>query len=68
MSTAQELVSEIKEAAQAIGIAPTTLCQRAVMNSNLIRRIEAGQKVTSDTVDRIRAYIAAHKPKSEAAE
>jgi predicted transcriptional regulator of viral defense system len=67
MSTSDDLLQEIKDAAETLGIAPTTLCQRAVKHGGLIERLERGGKVTTDVVDRIRAYIAANQPK-EAAE
>ena len=68
MSTSDDLLREIKEAAEAIGIAPTTLCQRAVRHSGLIARLEKRNgRVTTDVADKIRAYIAENRPK-EAAE
>jgi hypothetical protein len=67
MSIALDLLQEIKEAAAELGIAPTTLCQRAVRHGGLIRRLENGDNVRADTVDKIRAYIAEHQPR-EAAE
>jgi hypothetical protein len=67
MSISDDLLREIKEAAGALGIAPTTLCQRAVKHGGLVQRLEEGGKVTTDVVERIRAYIDANRPK-EAAE
>jgi hypothetical protein len=67
MSTSADLLREIKDAAEAIGIAPTTLCQRAVRHGGLVGRLEMGGRVTTDVVDKIRAYIEANRPK-EAAE
>jgi hypothetical protein len=70
MSKPLDFLQEIKDAAQALGIAPTTLCQKAVKNSGLVRRLENGGKITTDTVDEIRAWIAANQPREnvEAAE
>ena len=68
MSESLKLLREIKDAAKDMGIAPTTLCQRAVQNSALAGRLKKGASVTLKTSERIRAYIAKHRPVSEAAE
>ncbi len=57
MSATSDLLQEIKQGAEAIGIAPTTLCQRAVKHGGLIRRLENGGRVTLETVEQIRTYI-----------
>ena len=69
MSASLELLREIKQGAKAIGIAPTTLCQRAVKNGGLVHRLSKKQgSVTLETANKIRAYIAKHRPQAEAAE
>lgn len=67
MSTATDLLDEIREAAEAMRIAPSTLCKNAAKHGALYGRLEKGGAVRSDIVDKIRAYIAANRPK-EAAE
>ena len=67
MSISDDILREIKKAAEDMGIAPTTLCQRAVKHGGLVGRLERGGKVTTAVVDEIRAYIDANRPK-EAAE
>ncbi len=62
-----DLLQEIKDGARALGIAPTTLCQRAVRNGAIVSRLEGGASVTLKTAGTIRAYIETHRPK-EAAE
>lgn len=57
MTGTQELLQEIKDGAKALGIAPTTLCQRAVRHGGLIRRLEKGGQVTLETAEEIRSYI-----------
>lgn len=57
MTTTDDFLKEIKKAAKSLGIAPTTLCQNAVKNGGLIRRLENGGRVTLETVEEIRAYI-----------
>jgi hypothetical protein len=68
MTIALELLDEIIEGAQAIGIAPTTLCQKAVRNGALIGRLEKGGGVNSRTIEQIRAFIAANRPPSAPAD
>ena len=64
MSDSLNLLQEIKAGAKALGIAPSTLCQRAVKNGAIVKRLEGGDAtVTLDTAQRIRAYIEANRPK-----
>ena len=67
MSDSLDLLQEIRDGAKVLGIAPTTLCQRAVRNGAIIKRLEGGNTVTLKTAAAIRAYIDANRPK-EAAE
>jgi hypothetical protein len=67
MSVSMDLLQEIKDGAKALGIAPSTLCQRAVKNGYVVSRLEGGASVTLKTAEAIRAYIEANRPK-EAAE
>jgi hypothetical protein len=67
MSVSLDLLQEIKDGAKALGIAPSTLCQRAVKNGHVVRRLEGGRSVTLETATQIRAFIEANRPK-EAAE
>lgn len=59
MSVTQELLREINDAASALGIAPTTLCQRAVRHGGLVRRLQGGGRVTLETAEQLRSYIRA---------
>ena len=68
MSVSLDLLAEIEDGAKAIGIAPSTLCQRAVKNGQLIKRLQRGESATVETAHKIRAFIEAHRPKTEAAE
>ena len=54
-----EFLAEIKVAASQLKLSPTTLCQKAVKNGRLVGRLERGERVTLDTVERIRAYVRA---------
>lgn len=62
MSASADFLRELRTAAVILGIAPTTLCQRAVSNGRLVRRLEAGGGVEIETVNKIRAYIASQAP------
>lgn len=65
MSASLELLQEIKDGAKALGIAPSTLCQKAVKNGAIIKRLEGGDAtVTLETAERIRAFIEANRPNS----
>lgn len=66
MSSAMEFLQEIKRAAQQMGIAPSTLCQKAVRAGGLVRRLERGGNVTLQRVDQIRAYIRDNQPPTAA--
>lgn len=56
----QALLSEIEAAAKSMGIAPATLCERAVQNTRLPQRLREGGSVTLATVNRLRSFIATH--------
>lgn len=62
MVRSRELLDEIKIGAAALGIAQSTLCQRALRNTRLIKRLEDGQSVTVETVEKLRTYIREHSP------
>jgi hypothetical protein len=68
MKDEQTFLREIKEAANVIGIAPTTLCQRAVKNGALVGRLERGKTVTAATMRKVREWIARNRPELRAAE
>ena len=55
------LLTEIQLAARDLGIAPTTLCQRAVRNTALPKRLEDGGSVTLETAGKIRDWIKRHR-------
>lgn len=57
MSDSLELLAQIVFAAERLKMAPSTLCQRAVRNGNLVKRLEKGQSVTLRTAEKIRDYI-----------
>lgn len=59
MSTASaEFLEEIRAAAARLKLTPKTLCQKAVRNHRLVDRLEAGERVTVQTVERFRGFVA----------
>lgn len=62
MTATQRFALEIKEAATRLGITPGTLCNYAVGNGSLWKRLQSGRDVTLETVDKIRAYIRDNQP------
>lgn len=58
MTTSHDILALIRAEAERIGIAPSTLCQRAVRNAGLVRRLEAGKSVTVDVAARLKSWAA----------
>lgn len=56
--TAQDLISEIEECAERLGVAPSTVTSRGVQNSRLYRSLKAGGDCTHRTAARLRDYMA----------
>lgn len=54
-----QLKAEIEAAANALGIAPSTLGERAGQGGHFYRRLCAGKRVWPETADKVRAFIAA---------
>lgn len=56
MST-EAILSEIRQAAQSLGLKPSTLCARATGNGHLPARLETGGSITIATMEKIRAFV-----------
>lgn len=56
--TATAFLTRITEAANELGIAPSTLTERAVQNSRIPERLENGGSITLKTAERIETWIA----------
>ncbi|MGA8992162.1 MAG: hypothetical protein WB500_17580, partial [Rhodoplanes sp.] len=65
--TAQELLQEISAYCRQTGLAESTFGRRAVNDGKLAARLRNGGRVTTDTVDRIRAFIENNRGSPEAA-
>ncbi len=65
--TAQELLQEISTYCRQTGVAKSTFGRRAVNDGKLAARLRNGGRVTTDTVDRIRAFMESNRPDAPAA-
>src|ERR1700675_1596711 len=57
---AQELLQEIAEYCRRTGLAESTFGRRAVNDGKLASRLRNGGRITTETLDRIRAFMAAN--------
>src|SRR6202008_2243654 len=55
---AQELLQEISDYCRQAGLAESTFGRRAVNDGKLASRLRNGGRITTDTLDRIRAFMA----------
>ena len=58
---AQELLQEISDYCRQTGLAESTFGRRAVNDGKLASRLRNGGRITTDTLDRIRAFMAANR-------
>jgi hypothetical protein len=58
---AQDLLREISEYCRQTGLAESTFGRRAVNDGKLAARLRNGGRITTETVDRVRAFIASHR-------
>src|SRR5258708_2792560 len=59
--TAQELLVQISDYCRQTGLAESTFGRRAVNDGKLAARLRNGGRITTETVDRVRAFIAGHR-------
>jgi hypothetical protein len=57
---AQQLLQEISDYCRRTGLAESTFGRRAVNDGKLTARLRNGGRITTDTLDRIQAFMAAH--------
>src|ERR1700742_1245205 len=57
---AQQLLQEISDYCRQTGLAESTFGRRAVNDGKLAARLRNGGRITTDTLDRIHSFIAAH--------
>src|SRR5262245_305903 len=58
---AQELLQEIAEYCRRTGLAESTFGRRAVNDGKLTSRLRNGGRITTETLDRIRSFMSAHR-------
>src|SRR4051812_9164875 len=58
---AQELLQEIADYCRHTGLAESTFGRRAVNDGKLAQRLRNGGRITTDTLDRIRAFMAENR-------
>src|SRR5207344_3418574 len=56
----EQILQEISEFCRARGLAESTFGRRAVNDGKLASRLRNGGRITTDTLDRIRAFMAAN--------
>ena len=59
---AQQLLQEISDYCRQTGLAELTFGRRAVNDGKLAARLRNGGRITTDTLDRIHGFMAAHPP------
>jgi hypothetical protein len=59
---ADDLLQEISKFCRQTGLAESTFGRQAVNDGKLTDRIRSGGRITSDTLERIRAFMAANRP------
>src|SRR5215471_6362368 len=57
---AQQLLQEISDYCRSTGLAESTFGRRAVNDGKLTARLRNGGRITTDTLDRIHGFMAAH--------
>src|ERR1700723_3127069 len=58
---AQELLAQISDYSRQTGLAESTFGRRAVNDGKLANRLRNGGRITTETVDRIQAYMSANR-------
>src|SRR3954454_6033890 len=66
MNNAQELLQEISDYCRHSGLAESTFGRRAVNDGKLTTRLRNGGRITTDTLDRIRAFITSNSATASA--
>src|SRR5499425_2529119 len=63
---AQQLLQEISDYCRQTGLAESTFGRRAVNDGKLANRLRNGGRITTDTLDRIRAFMAENRAEMSA--
>src|SRR3954468_7199553 len=66
-ATAEQILGEIREFCRATQTAESTFGRIVVNDGKLVSRLRDGARITTGTLDKVRAYLAEHLPASGAA-
>src|SRR5476649_920021 len=64
---AQELLQEISDYCRQTGLAESTFGRRAVNDGKLANRLRHGGRITTETLDRIRGFMASNRSPTDRA-
>jgi hypothetical protein len=67
-ATAEQILSEIREFCRQTHTAESTFGRLVVNDGKLVSRLRDGARITTGTLDKVRAYLAEHRPASAAAD
>lgn len=61
MTMNEQIIREISEFCRRTGLAESTFGRRAINDGKLVARLRNGGRITTDTLERIRAFMAQHR-------
>src|SRR2546430_9397865 len=66
-ATAEQILGEIRDYCRQTRTAESTFGRLVVNDGKLVSRLRDGARITTGTLDKVRAYLADHQPASTAA-
>src|SRR5262245_60463997 len=66
-TTSDQILGEIREYCRATQTAESTFGRLVVNDGKLVSRLRDGAKITTGTLDKVRAYLSEHRPAPDAA-
>src|SRR5713101_3085293 len=67
-ATADQILGEIRDYCRATRTAESTFGRRVVNDGKLVSRLRDGAKITTGTLDKVRAYLTEHRTASPSAQ
>ena len=61
-ATAEQVLGEIREFCRATQTAESTFGRLVVNDGKLVSRLRDGARITTGTLDKVRAYLTSHRP------
>src|SRR5712671_95700 len=65
-ATAEQILGEIRDYCRATRTAESTFGRLVVNDGKLVSRLRDGARITTGTLDKVRAYLSEHRPEPEA--